>query len=364
MTQVAAAAQLGVSQAALNQYEAGKRRVDALTLERLGRLYGVPLSAFFGDEPARPDWEEALRLRARELSPAGWAGVMRLIEALHDLELLHARTGTDLPGQPYPPFAALPDSPMPRDDIARWAEKVRRHFDLGVAPLPDIRGFLEAQGYKVFAVSLGSGEEDLSGLYFRHPALGPVVALNADKAYTRRAFTMAHELAHALFHHDRPAVLCRSHDQRPIEQFADCFASYFLVPPEALHDRLRRSGWRTVGDPEQIVHLARYFGVSYHAMRMRLMEERRLDVRHLAQDVKPVALARALGYRPSRFEFGERPLPPGERFPRAYLDLARRAIQQKALSPQRVAEMLDVSELELEDLLSPQRVEAPEEACA
>lgn len=289
---------------------------------------------------------------------------MRLIEALHDLELLHAKTGIDLPGEPYPPFAALPDAPALRDDVARWAEKARRHFDLGVAPLPDLRGFLEAQGYKVFTVSLGRDEADLSGLYLRHPEHGPIVALNADKAYTRRAFTMAHELAHALFHHDRTAVLCRSDDQRPIEQFADCFASYFLVPPEALHDRLRRSGWRSVGDPEQIVHLARYFGISYHAMRRRLMEERRLDVSLPAQDVKPVALARALGYRPSRFEFGERPLPPEERFPRAYLDLARRAIQQRTLSPLRVAEMLDISELELEDLLSPQRVEAPEEACA
>lgn len=364
MTQAASAGQLRVSQAALNQYETGKRRVDALTLERLGRIYGVPLRSFFGEEVVRPDWEEALRLQARKLSPAGRVGVARLIEALHDLDLLHAKTGSVPPEQSHPPFAALSDASVPPAEVARWAEKVRRHFDLGVAPLPDLRGFLEALGYKVFAVALGCADEDLSGLYVRHPVLGPVIALNADKAYTRRPFTMAHELAHALFHYDRPAVLCRGQDRRPIEQFADSFASSFLIPSEALHDRMRRSGWRSVGDPEQIVHLARYFGVSYHAMRQRLSEERRLDVARLHPDVKPVTLARALGYRPSRFEFGERPLPAEERFPRVYLDLARRTIHQQVLSPQRVAEMLGISEFELEDLLSPQQDETPEEACA
>ena len=75
LSQTEAAATLGVTPAALNQYEAGKRRVDALLLDRLSRLYGVPLRFFFGEERARPDWEEALRLRADALSAAGKSGV-------------------------------------------------------------------------------------------------------------------------------------------------------------------------------------------------------------------------------------------------------------------------------------------------
>jgi Zn-dependent peptidase ImmA (M78 family)/transcriptional regulator with XRE-family HTH domain len=364
LTQSAAAEALGLSPPAVNQYEAGKRGVDALTLERLGRLYGVPLRFFFGEEMPRADWEEALLSRTANLSPDVRAGIARLIEAVNDLAFLHARTGAPSAEAPYPPFPALPEAIVVPQDVALWADKTRHHFDLGVAPLPDLRGFLEAQGFKVFAVPLGRGEDALSGLFFRHPELGPIVALNADQAYTRRPFTMAHELAHALFHYDREVVLCRSNDPRPLEEFAECFATFFLVPPEALHEYLARNRWRRVTSPEQIVHLARYFGVSYNAMRRRLRDENRLDAGGDGSDVRPVALARILGYHPSRFEFGQRPLPPEERLPRTFLELAREAIQEQRLSAQRVAEMLGISEYELADRLSPDEVETPEEACA
>lgn len=364
MTQSRAAQELEVTPAALNQYEAGKRRVDALALERLGRLYGVPLRYFFGEELERPDWEEALQLRARGLSDAGKAGIAILIEKIADLEELHRRTETPVQKVPRSPFDPLPEEPVAVEDVAHWAERARRHFSLGIAPLPDLRTFLEVQGYKVFSVPLGCEDGDLSGVFFLHPELGPVVALNEDQAYTRRPFTLAHELAHALFHYDRPAILCRSLDQRPLERFADCFASFFLVPREALYERLREGGGRTVRDPEQIVHLARYFGVSYHAMRRRLMDERRLEAGNHGREVRPVALAKALGYRPSEFEFGKRPLPFEERVPRIFLELAYRALQGKELSQQRVAEMLGISEFALEELLSAEQVEDMEEACA
>lgn len=364
LTQTTVAKELDVWPAAVSQYESGKRGVDALTLERLGRLYGVPLRSFFGEETPRADWEEALLARTVQFAPEARAGALQLIASLHDLELLHQRTTTTHPQATRSPFAALPEAIVVPREVALWAKKTRRYYDLGVAPLQDLRGFLEAQGFQVFAVPLGSGPEALSGLYFRHPTLGPIVALNADQAYTRRPFTMAHELAHALFHYDHEVVLCRSRDQRPLERFADCFASFFLVPQEALHEFLARAGWRRVSSPEQIVHLARYFGLSFRAMFERLKDEQRLDATADLADVRPVALAKSLGYRPSRFEFGVRPLPPEERLPRAFLELARDAIQLQSLSAQRVAEMLGISELEIEDRIFSVEVETPEEACA
>lgn len=61
MTQTEAAQQMGFTSAALNQYESGKRKLDALTLERLARLYGVPVRDFFEEETSHNHWEEARR---------------------------------------------------------------------------------------------------------------------------------------------------------------------------------------------------------------------------------------------------------------------------------------------------------------
>lgn len=362
LSQTEVAATLGVTPAALNQYEAGKRRVDALLLDRLSRLYGVPLRFFFGEERARPDWEEALRLRADGLSVAGKSGVGEMVARIRDLEELYRRTGTSFPGHPHPPFAPLVEADRSEQEVAEWAEKARRHYDLGVAPLHDLRGFLEVQGYQIFAVPFGTAAEDLAGLFFQHPELGPVVALNEDQAYTRRPFTLAHELAHGLYHYDRPAILCRSRDQRPLERFADRFASHFLIPGEALHERLRERGKRAVEAPEEIVHLARYFGVSYQAIRWRLRTESRLRLPPDApRDVRPVGLAQTLGYRVSSYEYGARPWPLEERLPRRFVELAYRAVEQGQLSLRRVAEMLGISDLELEERLSPEGAGSEEE---
>lgn len=41
-----AAQALGITSAALSQYEGGKRRIEALTLDRIARLYGVSITYF------------------------------------------------------------------------------------------------------------------------------------------------------------------------------------------------------------------------------------------------------------------------------------------------------------------------------
>ncbi|MGH2459852.1 MAG: helix-turn-helix domain-containing protein [Chloroflexota bacterium] len=359
-----AAQTLGLTPAALSQYESGKRRVDALTLDRLSHLYSVPLRFFFGEDTPRADWEEALRLRAEEIPAESKMGISRLIEKVHAFEDLYRRTGVRFSTPAHPPFAPLPERPFSREDCALWADKARRHFDLGVAPLADLRAFLEAQGYKVFAIPFGQSEGCLSGLFFLHPNLGPIVAVNEDQAYTRRPFTLAHEFAHGLYHYDRSAILCRTQDKRPLEAFADRFAGHFLVPTEALRERIRDLAVQTVSCPEDVVHLARFFGVSYQAMLQHLDGERLLARPRDAFVARPVMLAHELGYAVSPYEFGARPLPVEERLPRVFLELAYQAAREKKLSTRRVAELLGMSNLELDERLNPEIIEEPVEVYA
>lgn len=47
MTQVQAAEQMGWPQSYVSKCESGERRVDAVELRRLARIYGVPVAFFF-----------------------------------------------------------------------------------------------------------------------------------------------------------------------------------------------------------------------------------------------------------------------------------------------------------------------------
>lgn len=365
MSQTEVAQAINLTSAALSQYEGGKRKVDALLLDTLAGLYGMPVGFFFGEENSIPDWEEALRLVAAELSPQGKQGVSLLVEKVRALEELYQVTETLPPGIPHHPFAPLPEKDFANYEVEEYAAKVRDHFALGMAPLPDMRSFLEAQGYQVFTVPFGGESSDVSGMFFQHPDLGPIVVVNEDKSYSRRPYTMAHELCHGSFHYDRPAILCRVHDERPLEAFAERFAAYFLVPRKALHERLRQFPNGKVSRAEEAVGLARYFGISYSAMVTRLLEEKRLAAPLPPYwEARPVKLAQSLGYEPSRYEFGTRPLPPEQRLPRSFIELAYRALDEEKLSLRRIAEMLGISDLELEERLEALRQEEPEEAYA
>lgn len=353
MTQGEAGVTLGVTASALSQYESGKRGIDAITLDRMSRLYGVPIRTFFDDAEHITNWEHALRERGAKLSPAGKRGISQLISTIHDYLELYRRTETALPGNVRSPFAALGKSTYLYEDAELRAEQARNHFALGIAPVRDLRGFLEEEGYHTFTIRLGLAESDLSGLFFQHPELGPIVVVNEEHGYARRPFTLAHEFAHGLFHYDRPAVLCRNGDRDHLERFADSFAAAFLVPWDALRARLQDREEARVNSAETVVQLARYFGVSYKVVLARLRRERRLTpALETDTSVKPMAIAMRLGYQLAPYELQPTPLPPEERVPQQFMRLAYLAAQQGTLSTRRVAEMLGITDIELEERLN------------
>ncbi|KIQ55303.1 helix-turn-helix domain-containing protein [Meiothermus taiwanensis] len=348
-SQEAAAARLGLRGPTLSQYETGKRGVDALTLERLARLYGVPLSFFF-EEQETSAWEQALREKGAQLSDEGKAGIGRLVQLVKAFEDLYERTQR-VPKTAHSPFAPLED-PAPKEAVAaELAGRTRAYYGLGNAPIRDMKAFLEQHGYYVFTVPFGRSENDLSGLIFWHPRLGAIIALNEQQAPVRRPFTMAHEFAHGLYHYNRQAILCRDGLSDPAEKFADSFASHFLIPTPALE----RMGIDSVSDADEIAGLVRYFGVSPKALQRRLEAERRIKGKIEWKGI--LWRARALGYPVADYELGKAPLPLQERYPSAYVELVKEALEQGTISRRRAASLLGMSELEFEELMEP----SPEE---
>jgi len=370
-----AAQKLGITSAALSQYEGGKRRIEVLMLDRIANLYGIPVTYFFAaitevqKQETTADWQTNLRMMARTLSAEGKTGISQLIQQIHQLEELYQLTETPFPisvERPWHhPFPALPESRFSDYEVAEYARKVRRYFNLGVAPMLNIKRFLDAKGYQVFAIPFGQDEASLSGLFFLHPTLGAILVFNETQAYTRFPFTLSHEIAHCLFHWQRRTVICRidARESDPQEDFADRFASYFLIPQEGLQELLDGMGIKTVKHPSEVVRIARYFGVSYQATVHRLEIDRKLGApKEEFKGVKPVKLAKSLGYSPLPYEFGVRPLQPEERLPRIFLELSYKALNEKLLSLRRVAEVLGISDIELEDRLYGEVIEDSEEA--
>lgn len=353
MTQTEAAQFIDVTSAALNQYESGKRRVDALSLERLARLYGVPLRFLFGEETVKTDWEEALRLCAANISASSKVGIGRLIEKVDALLELYKQTDTPFPELPHPPFAPFSDRVLKEDGTAILAaQRARSHYNLGIAPLGDLQSFLQAQGLLIFAIPFGQEENAISGLFFLHPQLGQIIAINQDNADTCRSFSLTQGVAYSLFLHERRAIVYRQGERTSSQIFAEKFACYFLIPSEALQERLLSLKVRVVTHPIEVVHLSRYFGVSYETMLYRLEQENKIvGYQDNFQNVQAAVLARQLGYSPVHYELQQRFHSIEERFPRIFIELAYRAVEEDKLSLRTVAEMLGISDIELEDRL-------------
>jgi hypothetical protein len=92
-----------------------------------------------------------------------------------------------------------------------------------------------------------------------------VIAINMKEPVPRQRFTIFHELKHAIDGAATTAALERMsrRGRRPAPEYvADYFAACILMPEPWVVDAVRHA--------EDVSHLARYFGVSKDAMRVRL----------------------------------------------------------------------------------------------
>jgi transcriptional regulator with XRE-family HTH domain len=82
LSQEDVAAKLGLPRPAISQIENGHRRVEALELARLAKLYSRPLGFFADEEPVGAKRLDALHRTASALSEKDRAEVLRFAEFL------------------------------------------------------------------------------------------------------------------------------------------------------------------------------------------------------------------------------------------------------------------------------------------
>jgi Zn-dependent peptidase ImmA (M78 family)/DNA-binding XRE family transcriptional regulator len=358
LSQEAAAQAAGINRVQLSYYETGKRQPPLGTAAVLARLYGSTIEALISGEagPRSSIDVSGMLYRAApvDLGDQARAGLQQIDQYLADYVELAEELGVELPGPGRSPVSSARTASAKE---AAWAAReLRRHLNLGGAPLPDPFQLLDA-AVLIWRLPLG---EDLaqspSGLFYNHPRAGFCIAVNSQMTLGRQVFTLAHELAHAYFHsQSADVIVSMPGTDHGREAFADAFAGEFLVPGDALRQLVSElPSFDPVIDPVVVVHLQRHFGVSFATMRVRLLQERLISREAFDDlaDVSPSRLAQALGYVVHPADLGSFQLHPLERFPARMLLLVRSALERSAITRGDAAETLGTSTEEIRQLLS------------
>lgn len=258
-TEIAAA--IGVTPAAITQYEKGVSRPTLPVIDGLSRALDIAPEFFRLGTPV-----PSLAANGAHFRSLRSTTVLEREGALAFAEL--ALVAFDaVEGFVELPPVAIPDLDIPPELTTQGAITLARRARLAMGvqpgPVPNMVRLLEAHGIAVVQLDEVSHRVDA----FSHRADGrPIVVLSSlkgDKA--RRRFDCAHELGHLVMHHDTEP------GSRLVETQAHTFAAEFLAPSGELGPELpTRLDWSVFHD------LKRRWGMSLKALVMQAFKLSRI----------------------------------------------------------------------------------------
>lgn len=251
------AAEVGVSAAAIGQYEAGVNSPRADVLDRLAKALDVRPGFFGVGRPlARIDTVNAhfrslrsARVGDRQKALATATLVWELTFALER----HVRLPeADLPA------AASGSSP------AEAAALLRRHWGLPDGPVKHLVATAESHG--IVVVVRPRGEIDAVDAFSVVVVDRPIIVTTPRRTENvfRHRFSIAHEIGHLLLHADS------GEHSAAVEKEADEFAAAFLTPAASMDAALPQRL-----DLAALDRLGRTWGVSPHSLVRRMVERGR-----------------------------------------------------------------------------------------
>jgi Zn-dependent peptidase ImmA (M78 family)/transcriptional regulator with XRE-family HTH domain len=245
------AERVGVTPAAISQFEHGRAKPSAATLAKLALALGMPVEYFARDgRPLRQANAAAAffrslrstRQRDRTLAAARAMFVWEVVGLVE--------RHIELPAPAIPELSLPPDGD--RDAVEEAAGAVRAAWQLPPGPVSHMVRLLETHGAVVVRLcGLGREVDAFSCLQGR-----PIVVLWREKENKARArFDAAHELAHLVLHPEAEP------GNKILEAQADAFAAAFLMPREYIYSQLPRRV-----DFRRLLELKLQWGVSLSAL--------------------------------------------------------------------------------------------------
>ena len=251
---------LGLSSEYISLLESGKRTPSFETLLKIAAFLHKNVAHFF--EEKRPAFES---LFARtDMDERVRKDLQKFRTACEKYLLLEEQTGRRLDLAPQ----------YSRISPERLAEEERRRLGLGNEPIRDVLAFCEINGCRVIRQTLPE-EARIAGVFvFDAEKKAAFALVNANEPVGLQTFIAAHLYGHYLVDRadspivDNPDVVVDEYVSLypPREQFAQTFASRFLIPPAKLRELVEKDfRSRSLGF-DDVLFLKRYFGVSTRAM--------------------------------------------------------------------------------------------------
>ncbi|WP_134765042.1 XRE family transcriptional regulator [Nocardioides sp. 1609] len=301
VSQTALAGAIGVTPAAISQFESGETNPSEDKVAAMADALDVPTSFLY--LPMVDMHEGFFRsLRKSTVVERRWARSMAHL--VHDLATQPGGASDlaplDLPLSRVETFD--PDA----EQVVEAARLVRRSWNVPAGPIDDVVALLEEHGILVVRMPMGSADVDAFSLPFGER---PVVVLSNNKSDRGRSrFDAAHELGHLVMHGTSVWGV------KEVEAQAHRFAAEFLMPEADIRHELP-----STADWARLFELKQRWHVSLAAL---LMRAKTLGVMSPSAYTTAMKGISARGWR--RVEPIPLGAPEGPRRTTALLDVARK----------------------------------------
>jgi Zn-dependent peptidase ImmA (M78 family)/DNA-binding XRE family transcriptional regulator len=311
--------QIALSHAAIKKYEDNAVTPSSDILIKLAKALHVKVEYFFRPERftlEKIQYRKHADMPKRQLEEIE-AKMLDQIERRVELESL-------FPSPPIQSFSLNHKKIENYNDIEAVADEIRKQWDLGLEPLPDLIDIFEERGIKVFEMD-NRQYPKLDGFSASINNM-PIIVIGNQWPGDRQRFTLAHELGHLVFNGFADPGL----DE---EKWCNRFAGAFLLPRETLVSILGEH--RNHIEPRELSLLKQEFGISM------------LSILHRVVEIG--AISNSL-YAQLRSEFNEKGWSkhePGDPYPKEkthiFEQMIFHAIAEEYLGEPKAAELMNMS---------------------
>lgn len=332
---------VGVSHAAIKKYEDGVAMPSSDILIRLSRTLKVRSEYFFRPDPVTLvgiEYRKHSTLPKKRLD-AITHEVIDQIERRMELENLFPQS----PVKTFATVKSLATVITSIDQIEQIAESVRKRWDLGSDPIPDLIDVLETNGIRVFMTE-ADADNKFDGLAARVKGM-PIVVVGRHWPGDRQRFTLAHELGHLMLE-------ARLADTLDEETACNRFAAAFLFPRASVLQELGEH--RNAIELKELGLLKEEFGLSMAGILYRALELGIITAAYFTEQIK---LFRSKGW--DRKE-------PGPQYPpqqaHIFEQLVFHALAEAFIGESKAAELMNMSIQQFRRVRSMEGTEGPARA--